>query len=647
MKLSVIIVNYNVKHFLDQCLHSVFKATQHISAEVFVVDNNSVDDSMEMVAKKYPQVISILNKNNVGFSVANNQAIKASAGEYVLLLNPDTIVEENTFEKTIAFMDAHQDTGGLGVKMIDGTGNFLPESKRGIPTPWVSLCKMTGLTKLFSKSKLFAGYYMGHLPENETNEVEILAGAFMMMRKSVLDKIGLLDETFFMYGEDIDLSYRIIKGGYKNYYFADTQIIHYKGESTKKGSLNYVYIFYKAMVIFAEKHFSQKNAKIFSFFINAAIYLKASLTLAQRAIKTLLVPIIDALILYGGLFYIKEYWENNHRFIRGGEYPEELMLYAFPVYIAIWLTMVYLSNGYSKPTKAKNIIYGLVIGTVFILAAYGLLPESYRFSRAIILIGAGWALIALPMYRFVLQRIFNLHIYRNENLSKRIILVGDKREGERVLTIIHSTGFHPGHVEIIAPAELQGDGLFKLKEKIEIFKIDEVIFCSENLSSQGIIENMGVLKDLHVEIKIAPPESQFVIGSNSIHTQGNIYSVRVNKIANPVQKRNKRLLDVALSLILTALIPIMLFIVKHPLSFINNIFQVLLAKKSWVGYTLIDSNKKLPTLKRGVLSPGLPYANSKLSEDNIAQLDFLYARDYHVSVDINILLKSFKELGNS
>ena len=647
MKLSIIIVNYNVKHFLDQCLHSVFKATRNIAAEVFVVDNNSVDDSMEMVAQKYPQVISIINKKNVGFSIANNQAIKASTGEYVLLLNPDTIVEENTFEKTLAFMDRTIDAGGLGVKMIDGTGNFLPESKRGIPTPWVSFCKMTGLTKLFSKSKLFAGYYMGHLPENKNNPVEILAGAFMLMRKSVLDKTGLLDETFFMYGEDIDLSYRIIKAGFKNYYFADTQIIHYKGESTKKGSLNYVYIFYKAMVIFAEKHFSQKNAKIFSLFINAAIYLKASLTLAQSAIKALLMPIIDALILYGGLYYIKEYWENNHRFVRGGEYPEELILYAFPVYIAIWLTMVYLANGYSKPTKAKNIVYGLVVGTVFILAAYGLLPESYRFSRAIILIGAGWALISLPMYRFVLQHIFKFNIYRNENLSKRIILVGDKREADRVLSIIHSTGFHTGHVEIIAPNELQGEGLFKLREKIEIFKIDEVIFCSENLSSQGIIENMGVLKDLRVEIKIAPPESQFIIGSNSIHTQGNIYSVQVNKIANPVQKRNKRLLDTSLSLILLALSPILLFVVKQPLGFIKNIFSVLTARKTWVGYTLKESNEKLPTLKSGVLSPGLPYVNSKLSENNIAQLDFLYARDYHVSVDINILLKSLRGLGNS
>ncbi len=645
MKLSIIIVNYNVKHFLDQCLHSVFKATQNMAAEVFVVDNNSVDDSMEMVAKKYPQVISILNKKNVGFSVANNQAIKVSAGEYVLLLNPDTIVEENTFEKTVAFMDHNLDAGGLGVKMIDGTGNFLPESKRGIPTPWVSFCKMTGLTKFFPKSKLFAGYYMGHLPENETNAVEILAGAFMMMRKSVLDKVGLLDETFFMYGEDIDLSYRIIKGGFKNYYFADTQIIHYKGESTKKGSLNYVYIFYKAMVIFAQKHFSQKNAKLFSIFINTAIYLKAGLTLAQSLLKTLLLPIIDTLILYGGLFYIKEYWENNHRFIRGGQYPEELMLYAFPIYIGIWLLLVFLANGYSKPTKAKNIVYGLSFGTLIILAAYGLLPESYRFSRAIILIGAGWALISLPMYRFILQRIFKRNIYQTEKLNKRIILVGDKREANRVLSIIHSTGIHPGHVEIVDPQSLTGDGANILKEKIEIFKIDEVVFCSENLSSQGIIESMGVLKDLRVEIKIAPPESQFIIGSNSIHTQGNIYSVQVNKIANPVQKRNKRLLDILVAFLLLAASPVLVFIVKQPLGFIKNIFCVLTARRTWVGYTLKESNEKLPTLKTGVLSPGLPYVNSKLSQDNFAQLDFLYARDYHVSVDINIVLKSLRELG--
>ena len=204
MKLSVVIVNYNVEYFLEQCLYSVRRAMQGIEGEVFVVDNNSVDGSLRMLAQKFPEVKVIANKENVGFSRANNQAIRISTGEYVLLLNPDTVVEDDTFSKCIAFMDSHPDAGGLGVKMVDGKGQFLPESKRGLPTPATAFYKMFGLCKLFPHSKRFAHYYMGHLSNDETNEVEILAGAFMLMRKETLDKVGLLDETFFMYGEDID-----------------------------------------------------------------------------------------------------------------------------------------------------------------------------------------------------------------------------------------------------------------------------------------------------------------------------------------------------------------------------------------------------------------------------------------------------------
>ena len=220
MKLSIIIVSYNVAYFLEQALLSVRAAIEEKEweAEVFVVDNNSKDNSVELVRNQFPEVHLIANQENTGFSTANNQAIREAKGEYVLLLNPDTVVAEDTFEQVIEFMDAHEDAGGLGVKMIDGKGNFLPESKRGLPSPSVAFCKMFGLSKVFSKSETFNWYYLGHLDAGETQEVEVLAGAFMLMRKSVLDEIGLLDETFFMYGEDIDLSWRILQGGYKNYY---------------------------------------------------------------------------------------------------------------------------------------------------------------------------------------------------------------------------------------------------------------------------------------------------------------------------------------------------------------------------------------------------------------------------------------------
>jgi GT2 family glycosyltransferase len=265
-KIAVIIVNYNVAFFLEQCLNSVQKALSSINGQVFVVDNNSIDGSVEMVKQKFPDFHLIANKDNKGFSKANNQAIVAADAEYILLLNPDTVLEEDCLSKTLEFMDAHHDAGGLGVRMLDGKGQFLPESKRGLPTPIVAFYKIFGLSLLFPKSKKFGQYHLGHLSEFETNEVDVLSGAFMLMRSKTLDEVGLLDEAFFMYGEDIDLSYRIQKGGYKNYYFPETRIIHYKGESTKKSSINYVFVFYRAMVIFAEKHFSQKNLRELSSF---------------------------------------------------------------------------------------------------------------------------------------------------------------------------------------------------------------------------------------------------------------------------------------------------------------------------------------------------------------------------------------------
>ena len=432
VKITVIIVNYNVAYFLEQCLHSVKKALQHVQGEVFVVDNNSVDGSVAMVQQKFPQFNLIANKQNTGFSFANNQALKIANGSYCLLLNPDTVVEEDTFKKVVEFMDAHDDAGGLGVKMIDGKGNFLPESKRGLPTPAVAFYKIFGLSFLFPQSKIFGKYHLGYLDKEKTHEIEILSGAFMLMRKSVLDKVGLLDEAFFMYGEDIDLSYRIIKGGYKNYYYPGTSIIHYKGESTKKSSVNYVFVFYKAMVIFARKHFSDKNANLFSLLINIAIYLRAGAAIATRFIKRLLLPSVEALLIYTALYFLVNYWEKNVKYIDGGKYPEALLSLIIPLYILIWLISVWISGGYDKPIKLIKIIKGFGIGTALILVAYALIPEDLRFSRAIILLGA-LAAIAISLSLRLFLHSLKLNGYSLGNAQhKRFLIAGNYEESKRV-----------------------------------------------------------------------------------------------------------------------------------------------------------------------------------------------------------------------
>lgn len=406
MDISVVIVNYNVKYFLEQCLQSVRLASEGLATEVIVVDNNSSDNSSEMVQEKFPEVLYIANKENVGFSRANNQAIRIAKGRYVLLLNPDTIVEKDTFQKCIAFIDQHSDCGGLGVKMINGAGVFLPESKRGLPTPSVAFYKIFGLSTLFPKSKKFGRYTLSYLNNDETNEVEILAGAFMMLRKATLDKIGLLDEDFFMYGEDIDLSYRIILGGYKNFYFPETRIIHYKGESTKKSSVNYVFVFYRAMIIFCKKHF-QNNWKILRFFINIAVYLRALFAIFNRILKTIFVK-----------------------------------------------------------------------------------PFQWLFCN---------------------------------NKNRRIAIIGNRQESERISNLLKTLQLQPNLIKTISYQENKNqpinhslENIQNIKEIVKKHKINEIIFCGADISTDKIIDYMIELQKFKLEYKIAPAQSDFIIGSNSI-----------------------------------------------------------------------------------------------------------------------------------
>ena len=276
MKLSIVIVNYNVRTYLEQCLQSVAKALEGIVGEVFVVDNHSDDDSVETVKTQYPWVRLIENSENIGFARANNIAIRQSTGDYVLLLNPDTVVGEQTLREVLRFMEAHPKAGGAGVMMHNADGSLAPESRRALPTPWVSCLKMLGLTKR---------YYMSHLSWDNPGRIDVISGAFCFLRKKALDEIGLLDEDFFMYGEDIDLSYRLLKGGWENWYLP-YPIVHYKGKSTQKSDYRYVHIFYKAMLIFFRKHYSHLSI-FYAVPVKMAIYFRAAIALTDIIRKKL------------------------------------------------------------------------------------------------------------------------------------------------------------------------------------------------------------------------------------------------------------------------------------------------------------------------------------------------------------------------
>lgn len=665
MNLSVIIVNYNVQHFLEQCLLSVRKASAALEVEVYVVDNNSVDGSVAMVHEKFPEVKLIVNRENTGFAVANNQAIEQSVGKYVLLLNPDTVVREDTFRKCLSFMEAQPEAGGLGVKMIDGSGKFLPESKRGFPSPFVAFCKTFGLSTLFPKSKTFNRYHLGYLSPDETHEVDVLAGAFMLLRRSALDKAGLLDEDFFMYGEDIDLSYRIVQAGFKNYYFADTAIIHYKGESTKKGSLNYVRTFYNAMIIFARKHFSGRQARLYIAMIYGAIYLRAGLTLLSNFFKKSALPLLDAAMLIAGLLGLKYFWARYY-YHDPGYYDPKFVWFNIPLYVVVWLGSVFFTGGYDNRYDLRRLVRGLIIGTVVLSAIYGYLPLELRPSRAIILLGAVWAVTALAGLRTL------IHFFRTGNLSvgrtrpENLIIVGSEAESERVRKLLERTQVqknfigtvralpdHPagGHLEFQNPPSAIGT-LDRLNEVVQIFKIDEIIFCSQDISSEEIMQWMSRIGP-GVDYKIVPRESLSIIGSSSKDAAGELYTIKIRfNITTPTARRNKRVFDLLAAVVGGLFSVPLLFLVKNKSGFLKNTFQVLWGQKSWVGYYKLPSetqNPKVsgsnPSIRPGVLTPLDALPDRQLDATTIELLNFLYARDYTTARDVEIVWKGLKELG--
>ncbi len=650
MDLSIVIVNYNVRYFLEQCLQSVFRSGQYLDMEVFVVDNNSVDGSVDMVATKFPQVKLIANKENVGFSRANNQAIALATGRYILLLNPDTVLEDDTLPKVISFMDSHPDAGGLGVKMLDGRGKFLPESKRGLPTPSVAFYKIFGLSALFPKSRVFGKYHMGYLDNESIHQVDVLSGAFMLIRKETLDATGFLDESFFMYGEDIDLSYRITQAGYKNYYYPDTRIIHYKGESTKKSSINYVFVFYRAMVIFARKHFSHNNARLFSVLINLAIYFRASLAIMVRFIKRLFWPLLDAALIYAGFYYIKDYWEHQVFMVETTYYPPVFMTVVVPVYVLLWLFAVFISGGYDKPIKLFRIFRGIIIGTLTILVIYALLPSDWRFSRALILLGSVWSISSMVITR-TLDRLFrNKRLRVEEDSNKRALIVGEGEEASRIANMLKQSG-NISFIGLASTSQHPTIGMeflgsiSQVNEIVEIYHIDEVIFCAGEVSSETIIDHMSALNRQDVNFKIAPPESMYIIGSNSIDTFGDLFTISINAINKPVNKRHKRLLDIGITLMLVISLPIQLLFISHRKGLLRNMFSVLWGQKSWVGYIPDTNIEKLPKIKKGVLNPGDVLKRKTLGKDTLSNLNNLYAKDYKMENDLHILWKGYSSLG--
>ena len=646
MILSVVIINYNVKHFLEQCLLSVERALEGLDAEIIVVDNQSKDHSLAYLKPVFTKVQFISNKENVGFAKACNQGWEISSGQYILFLNPDCLLPEDSLHTCIQFFKDHEDAGAIGIRMLDGHGVFLKESKRAFPSPGTSFFKLTGLAKLFPRSKLFARYHLGHLDANKNQVVDVLAGAFMMVRRDVLEKTGGFDEIFFMYGEDVDLSYRIQKAGYKNYYLAETEVIHFKGESTKKGSLNYVRMFYNAMRIFVKKHYGGSKAGIFNFFIHLAIWLRGGLSAISRFFKWLGLPLLDAILILFSFLAIKKIWTG---FVKVDmDYPEGLLWIAFPAFTVLYLLTAYYAGLYDKFYKRSELVSSLLIATLVLLASYSLLPEAFRFSRGIVFFGAILAFILISILRWILISKGFLNKIHDSG-EPHLLIVGSVKEYEQVMRLLSKTDRREkvlGRVAVVQ-GDATGTGSWHTIGKLfPSVPAKEIIFCIGELFVKEI---MSVLKQvpIHVRIKYHFSESRSIVGSDSKNVSGESLSHENSyKLSSPYNKRLKRLIDGFTALLFLISFPLHFIFHKHPGKFFKNCFKVLTGQKTWVGYTV--NSYALPALRSSVLgSNGQPRNVSQpLPVESLHKIDEWYARHYEPVKDLKLIFQHYTDLGS-
>lgn len=608
-----------------------------------MVDNASTDSGESLIMKAFPQVRWIANKENVGFGRANNQGFEAAKGTYTLILNPDTVVQEDTLEVCIEYLQSLPEVGGLGIKGIDGTGQFLPESKRGLPTPMTALWKITGLSRIFPKSAFFARYHMGHLDPDGNHKVDILVGCFMMVPTALLLEVGGFDPRYFMYGEDIDLSYEILKTGRENHYISDSQIIHYKGESSKRGSLNYVKMFYQAMIIFAKKQFSGSSALAYTMLIYLGIYLRAGLALLARLAKSAATPIIDILLLAFTLDQLKIYWEHNHRFINGGSYPDTYTYYVQGSYILFWLLALALSGVYTKNTRPAVIARSMAIATLVIGFFYGLLPEGLRFSRALLLLGGLAGITMLILWRSIIGLLTRKHLFTLPVQRPRMLFLGSDAGRVSLQKLLTENGIVPAFFLQDMVGENEAMDLEKLEAKIQLYNINECVVESSAWPASVLMKIMSEL-GTQTNVKSLVTSGPYIVGSNSSLNQGETYGLGQFNVADANYRRQKRLLDITLTLLLILTLPLSMTLAaiagrtKGYINWLTSSVKIIAGKATLVGYTTeVAAKNHLPILPPPIfdIETGIPKVLNV--SQSVSALVTNYAKEAELKSDLRQL----------
>ncbi|MEO5782902.1 MAG: glycosyltransferase family 2 protein, partial [Ginsengibacter sp.] len=490
---------------------------------------------------------------------------------------------------------------------------------------------------------VFAKYYVGNIHEEKNHEVEVLAGAFMLISKKIIDSVGSFDEDFFMYGEDIDLSYRIREAGYKNLYFADSSIIHFKGESTKRGGLNYVRLFYKAMSIFTQKHYGNR-AFIFNASIHVGILLRAFLSSVKRFIKWIGMPVIDGAIILMSFWIVKLLW--NVYVKQDVNYSPNMLIIAFPFFTLLFLIASYYSGLYDNGFKQKRLNHSTLIAFALLLSVYALLPESIRFSRGILVFGSLLAFILMTAIRWWLVKWNVIEGDEKSDEHRQTLIVGTQKEFEEVNAIMQNAGMEERVLGRIDANGNKTNAIGKIEDinrLLTTYSIKELIFCEGELSFKKIIGLMKISRK--VRIKIYAFNATAIIGSNSKKISGKfISSDKKIRLSLPISRRNKNFIDFVVSIFFIITFPLHLFTQKKPGQFFKNVFDTLLLKRTWVGYAFPETT--LPKIKRGILTTtGLPTSLNTLPEESLIASDKWYAADYDVWEDVKMILRSYKFLG--